>query len=279
MRYISVSGIESASQIAALEQHNATIAGPRSPEFLVGIQASEKSQFDKIENSRGHNWHPVGDEIWRLLKPLRKATRRIIHYSFDATKNPGDVRCLIDDLLERKPENVELDGIQFNNLRLADQDYEDTLALIEHGSYKIAQLSAGVLRRCRPEELARRLADSSFSHVLVDTSGGMGRQFDLNEYIRTIEAFMDNAPDLEIGVAGGFGPGSMGYFEVLLSRYPELSCDAEGNLRIYPDNMRQEHARSSFSVDRAKTYITEAHQLIQEYLPAAPASSAESAGA
>jgi hypothetical protein len=265
-QYISVSGVEAPRHIEAIERFGVRHCPP-SPALLIGVQASEKTQYHKIENSRGPNWHPVGDTIWRLFQsaPTRRVAGRIIHYSFADTNQPRDIERLTCELLDRTPDDAQVDGFQFNNLAWNMHNFaplvEKTRARV-FGDYIIAQLSKSILELADPIELAQRLADSGVSHALLDSSGGVGRPFDESQYILFIESLREHAPHVGIGVAGGLGPDdAIAPYQKLLASYPFLSCDAEGALRTY-DVSPMKLSDSKFSTKLSTNYILAAEDAV-----------------
>jgi len=264
-QYVSVSGIETIEQIRALE-----IAKPTgSPALLVGVQASEKSQYRKIENSRGPNWHPVGEDIWKLFgnDEDHRVARRVIHYSYADTQDPNDVARLTGECIDRIPGECRVDGWQFNNLAWHEKDYTKVLELTKArlgADFIIAQLSGSILAHSDPVELAKRLAESGVSHTLLDSSGGSGKSFDETLYERFLEALARHAPDIGLGVAGGLGPGEhLEPYRRLLAQYPDLSCDAEGKLRDYPEDQSTERLRySNFCPVKATGLILDAYKSV-----------------
>jgi len=261
-QYISVSGIETIDQINSLEQ-----VEPRGAvTLLVGVQASEKSQYRKIGNSRGPNWHPVGDDIWKLFgnDEDHRVARRVIHYSYADTQDPNDVARLTGECIDRIPGDCRVDGWQFNNLAWHEKDYTKVLGLTKArlgADFIIAQLSGSILAHSDPVELAKRLAESGVSHTLLDSSGGSGKSFDETLYERFLEALARHAPDIGLGVAGGLGPGEhLEPYRRLLAQYPDLSCDAEGKLRDYPKDPATDQLKNSMlSTDNAKVFVLQAY--------------------
>lgn len=263
-QYISVSGVGTVDQIECLERSASRYESPASPTMLMGIQATEKSQFHKIENSRGRAWHPVGDDIWRLFSTSRepRIAKRIIHYSYADNPSADSVEQLTSEVLSRMPDTCQVDGWQFNNLNWLDYDYAST---IEHtkarvgSEFIIAQLSNATLSRSNPTELSKRLAGSGVSHALLDSSGGNGQAFNESVYRHFVDTLHDHAPNVGVGIAGGLGPGEdLDSFRSLLSTYPSLSCDAEGKLRLRtPDGV------SLLDNELASRYTVEACEAIK----------------
>jgi hypothetical protein len=69
------------------------------------------------------------------------------------------------------------------------------------------------------------------SGILLDMSGGEGRDMDASYLSHYVQAISEDRPDLTIAVAGGLGPDSLKLVEPLLKQFPWLSRDAQSRLR------------------------------------------------
>jgi len=72
-------------------------------------------------------------------------------------------------------------------------------------------------------------------YVLLDPSGGIGRQFDPEVERPYLEALVDMG--IGLGVAGGLSPSTLHLLEPLVKDFPQLSIDAEGRLRNQDDQL------------------------------------------
>ena len=73
--------------------------------------------------------------------------------------------------------------------------------------------------------------------VLLDLSGGTGREIDLEWIEETVQRLAESPVPRRIGIAGGFGPESLPTFRTLrerlgVERFRSLSVDAESRLRV-----------------------------------------------
>ncbi len=99
----------------------------------------------------------------------------------------------------------------------------------------ILQLNTNALEEVgnSPEDLVKRLADYEgiLHRVLLDKSMGRGQGMDANALRPFLDALSKETPWLSLGVAGGLGPKTMHLLGDLPNSYPNLSIDAQGQLR------------------------------------------------
>ena len=115
------------------------------------------------------------------------------------------------------------------------------------GMYFILQIPARAIEECRAESdagTARNVAERlclyfrgnlkrPFSHVLIDPSCGTGKDLDVGLTEAIVKALTQAlaGTGVEIGIAGGLSAETLPHVKPLLTRYPDLSTDAEGKLR------------------------------------------------
>ncbi len=109
-----------------------------------------------------------------------------------------------------------------------------------------------------PQEVVRRIGDYEgvIQRVLLDKSMGRGIGLDAQELLPFIRLIRKIFPDLGISVAGGLGPKSIHLLEPLLKEFPDLSFDAQGQLR--PSG----NALDPIDWDLAGEYLVKALQLV-----------------
>lgn len=86
-----------------------------------------------------------------------------------------------------------------------------------------------------PRLLVERLRDyrdrATIHRVLLDKSGGEGREMDAEALLPFARAIRENLPELGLVVAGGLGPETMSLVEPIVREFPDVSIDAQGKLR------------------------------------------------
>jgi hypothetical protein len=104
----------------------------------------------------------------------------------------------------------------------------------------VLQVGSGAMKQMLsdPKRIARRIAtyDSLVDYALIDPSGGLGKQMDVQFALNCISWFYDASTKITIGVAGGLGPDTVRDVEEIIDTYYDTSIDAEGKLRDAEDN-------------------------------------------
>jgi hypothetical protein len=92
--------------------------------------------------------------------------------------------------------------------------------------------------------------------LLFDMSGGEGREMQTEWLLSYLRIAREHFSGFSFGVAGGLGPYSVHLLEPLLSEFPHISIDAQGQLR--------NSANSMDPIDwwRAEKYIEEAMRIL-----------------
>lgn len=82
-------------------------------------------------------------------------------------------------------------------------------------------------------QLLRKIKEygSSVDVVLLDMSAGKGIPMESNVLLPRIEMLKENLPSMKIAVAGGLGPETIQLMEPIWEKHPEISIDAQGQLR------------------------------------------------
>lgn len=114
-------------------------------------------------------------------------------------------------------------------------DIVRTLMVSRRNPEIVLQVGKNAIEQAGNDPLAvvERLKDYEgwISRVLLDKSMGRGIGMDATDLIPYVRAIKEHIPDLGLGVAGGLGPKSMGLVEPLVREFPDLSIDAQGQLR------------------------------------------------
>ncbi len=113
-----------------------------------------------------------------------------------------------------------------------------------------------------PAEVVRRLEEYSgaLDCVLLDKSMGRGLGMDAQALLPYLRALRDAMPDLHLAVAGGLGPDTLQLVEPIVDEFPDISIDAQGQLRKSGDS------RDPIDWHRARLYIQRAMQMFGEAL-------------
>lgn len=91
-----------------------------------------------------------------------------------------------------------------------------------------------------PERLAAKVAaeyKGLIDYVLLDPSGGYGRDFDPAEIAEYLDALKKARLGIGLGVAGGLSATTLHNIKPLIAEFSSLSIDAEGRLRDSDDHL------------------------------------------
>lgn len=258
--YIGVSGI------GHYEQHGEIIdlALRERPDLLgyfimIGIQATGKTQVLDIPNKRGQMWHPVGDSIAEAASNEDSGfTKPYIHVFFDG-KN--ELEQGVANVMRRTRHYVQ--GLQFNGLAWLDTDYRPFLSIFkaDYPSQSII-LQAGsiTLDNHSPSELADGLKTMPVDYLLLDPSGGEGKQMDLTRIRNYVDEIYQSQLPVGVAVSGGLDAQNVeGLIGPLMEEYPDLSCDAEGRLR------KGAEGSTMIDIDAVDAYLVACKQTIQRH--------------
>lgn len=251
MAYIGVTGFTKREQV---EQFLELI--PDSPrETMIGVLASYKSLRGIPQSPLRAGRTPKSDALSRIFVPHLN-TLNLIHYNSEQ----GQSNTIADDLLRLEGlAREELDGFQLNICWPNPHEVEKfrKYSQIKHlnGDYA-ARIVLQIGRRAieelggSPEAVAHRVKDwygGIIDTVLFDLSGGLGKDLDMRELGEFL--FCAQNYGLEVGVAGGLGPGSMHLLDPIPRDVFIRNIDAEGKLR---------NAQNELDIGKALLYYNQA---------------------
>ena len=141
------------------------------------------------------------------------------------------------------------------------QKYPDTMIILQVGKFAIEKANSD------PQEITKRLKEygSSIDFVLLDLSMGKGVGMNAEVLLPLLRLIADEAPGLGLAVAGGLGPESVDILEPIAREFPDISIDAQGNLK-HKDAPRdsQGHLVSTHPADvnRSREYIRKSCEIL-----------------
>lgn len=108
-----------------------------------------------------------------------------------------------------------------------------------------------------PDQLVQKIDTygNDLDYVLLDKSMGQGKALDANFLIPFLEILTEKRPDLGLVVGGGLGPDTLSLLKPLIQRFPQISWDAEGQLRTSRD------LKDPIEWNRARQYLNKSFQL------------------
>ena len=218
----------------------------------VGVMMSYKT-LNSIE-TKWSKAFPPKEMIADIFRPGDEEVYYCLHYA-DYDHNTG-----FADLAR----GIEYAGPWVNAVQL-DMSWPDpeVVASGVHTSRRqievILQVGKNAIEEANndPVEVVRRLEDYDgvIHRVLLDKSMGRGLGMDANGLIPFARAIRERFPMLGLVVAGGLGPETIQLVEPLVAVFPDVSIDAQGQLR--PSG----NALDPINWDMAGNYLIKAHQL------------------
>lgn len=229
--YIGVTGFMRQQDVATAMQtfeHNGL---PANRQLGVGVLVSAKT-FDEQPNKYPNRYPNVMD-IGRYFPPHRLALN-LIHFSTDTPERLPEQLKQLTELGGRW-----LDGFQLNVVwpDLSSIEFPPNMRVVlQIGERAIKQ--AGNDPHRVVEWIGAYLRDGKITDVLLDASGGKGVPLDpsmVRRYAWAIRrAFNDT---VGIGIAGGLCAENLESIGELVREFPNLSIDAEGQLRTPEDHL------------------------------------------
>jgi hypothetical protein len=243
--YVGVSGVVNPQQqsrlVAAASAAGFEEAGR---ELLLGVKGTHKTQYLDQENKYGPDWYPVGAAGFAgalASTTNRPAAQRVaqlyleLEHVADATYRTEFVERIVTR------GNSWLTGLQFDMLPWhTDHRIGDFLRDVRY-RYDLPiylQAHGPAMKAFGADVIADALSDLTgvVDYILFDSSHGTGATMDVEQLGQFVEAAYSH-PQLQrmgIAVAGGLDETSLSALSDLVSRYPDLSWDAEGKLHPGP---------------------------------------------
>lgn len=231
--YVGVSGVTHGYQSDIIRRIADTVGLADDRDILLGIKATHKTLMLDTENKYGADWYPVGKDIGTVTQACYGMPSWIRPVAQVFMEDPAD-RAYRDEFTGRLESRCApgLYGIQYDLLPWHEPDLTgdlcEYLADVDEAGYEVYLQVHGPAMALGPAEAARRFAAYApyVTHVLFDASHGTGQRLDTGRLADFLDAF--SGFGVGLGVAGGLGPDVP--LADLLSEYPHLSWDAEGNL-------------------------------------------------
>lgn len=219
----------------------------------VGAMISYKT-LNEIPTSTG--W----EKIWLNEKGLRdlfvddKEVFNVIHYA-DYPDETHKVLSKSSDVLRAvKKAGPHVNGIQLdmvwpNGKIIADlKEWKPDLQVIMQVSSKAIEFATN--HELNIVQVLECYNLDYIDYVLVDFGMGRGTPFNPTVALDLVEQVLLLMPQKKVAVAGGLGPETFANLKPIFSKYPEISCDAQGQLR--PSGS----AKDPLDMQRVASYIS-----------------------
>lgn len=180
------------------------------------------------------------------------------------------------NLLENLEKSVEYGGehlhaIQLdvtwpdpNELKKFRDKHQETIIVLQVGKFALSEVDGD------PQKVVDRLKKygDSIDHVLLDMSMGKGQGMEAGGLLPLLRLIRQELPELGLAVAGGLGPESVDLLEPIAQEFPDISIDAQGNVKT-KDAPKDEkgHLLSTHPADlsRSKEYLKKACRILDSF--------------
>ncbi len=114
-----------------------------------------------------------------------------------------------------------------DELKRFKSEHPDIAIILQVGKFGIKEIDSN------PHALVDRLREygESIDYILLDMSMGMGKSMETEGLLPMLRTVRDQIPELGLAVAGGLGPDSIDLLEPIAAEFPDISIDAQGNLK------------------------------------------------
>jgi len=240
--YVGITGFKTREDVLEVEDIANELGFENfSHSLMFGYLVSDKRIRDR--DSEGKQSSSLND-----LPTIVRLTPRfgfpVLHYFTRGNEYAEEIQELFN--FGRLYENGICRSVQLNNMDVL-PTVEDVDRIIQSlpKLEVILQLPRKFLEELTPEQATRRVKEYEglISYVLVDPSGGLGLDFNLEKCIDVMSA-VDEALNIMVGVAGGFsGDNVRERIRDIQSRFSKPFCiDAQGKLRVKDDKRRMDYS-------------------------------------
>lgn len=254
--YIGITGFMSVSEVLRMASVQYSLSARRRElkpvrDLMVGVLVSLKTLAGGTNKWPGR--YPKVDDIKSIFTGHPHMVN-LIHYNTD------DPTTLARQLLElHELAGEHLHGFQLN-VAWPDMGQLRRYRMMRADRPRIVlQIGDRAMREVDgvPGRIAERVHGYGdlVDDILIDPSGGLGEPFNTEIARIMLAVVKERCPSVNLGVAGGLHPDSLGLVEPLLKEFPELSIDAEGRLRRKPQD--------DLDIVVAEQYFRAAHDLFE----------------
>ena len=225
----------------------------RDRQLMVGVMMSRKTLND-LPTKWAKIW-PSREKIARIFT-LHHRVMNTLHYA-----DYDGIDVLHNLLAAARCGGVGLDAIQLDMI-WPDPDALFTFCDARPNLKIVLQVGADALNMFDndPVRVAQMLTEDNgaLDYVLLDKSMGHGLGLSVAVLLPFLREIRTRLPGLGLAVAGGLGPETLHLVEPIVDEFPDVSIDAQGQLRPSGD------AKDPIDWGRATLYIERAAQLFTE---------------
>lgn len=251
--YIGVTGFMTRAEVVhALE----VVPEGSTRRMMIGLLMGEKTLGGETNKHPGR--YPKRENAGDIFIDDPRALN-LVHFN---TENPEN---LVEQLVEViKYVGPHLDGFQLNiawppisEVQKFAKLYPDLFLVLQIGSRAMNAFEN------MPEHVAgfARGYLPAIDAILIDSSGGRGEVFNPATTLEYFRVFQEE-PAIAVGVGGGLSIETAYRLDSVISEFPDLNTDAEGRLRLPPDDRLSVHtARAYFRTIYAKFLVVREAEL------------------
>lgn len=223
---------------------------------MLGYLVSYKTL--KGEETKNKRYVKFNDLREILLETKDRAFNMIHYYSRENSSLAEQVNLMFNKIYHQglcRALQLNVDLPDRNELKFIKKDFEDIQIVF--------QASKNVLKLGIKDILSElKKYGSSIDYVLIDSSGGSGRNFEINGSLDLYKEIKSKLPNLIVGFAGGFNP------ENVFERSKELterigssnfSIDAESGLR---DKLSNDYGDDILNIEKVRKFLKNSSQIL-----------------
>ncbi len=264
--YVGVTGFMSNDEVSAVLAEVDRVSPDSERKLMVGVLMGTKTA-QGLPN-KWPNRYPKSREAKDIFVPHPRSLG-LVHYHADDPQKLYEEILWADAVCGMAKHNQAFSGFQLNVC------WPDPLTLmhlraIEHqlgerSMIIVLQIGGGAFDKIHhsPGRLAEKIHDEYLDlidYVLLDPSGGKGEPFNPQkalEYLRALRADNGINQTIGLGVAGGLSAQNIGLLKPILEEFPDISFDAEGQLRDSADHL---------DMQKTLAYVRAAFELCDQVL-------------
>jgi len=226
---------------------------------MLGFLVSYKSLNNQpIQNKR----YPPLNSLKELLMNADDRVLRIIHYN---TREPGLAEQIQTLFNKEDFYNDNLcRAIQFN-IVWPDVKEVDKIKRSMPDLTMVLQLSQKATENKTDREIVNKTKEygAAIDYVLIDPSGGQGKEFDLEKSVNLHDEISARCPLITVGFAGGFvGDNVYPKVKSIIKKIGrnDFCIDAEGGLR---DKLSENYGDDLLNMDKVKKYLEASSSILE----------------
>jgi len=209
----------------------------------------------------GNKRYPLMDSLPNLLMEARGNAFTMVHYN---TKEMSTLFEQVSKIFERIYKWNLCDALQLNivwpditQVKMIKEKFPD-MGIVFQASEK-------AMNGKTPKEIANKIMEygNSINYVLIDPSGGEGREFQTDDSINLYNELKEKSSNLAIGFAGGFsGDNVEKKITDIIEKIKtsDFCIDAEGGLR---DKLSEEYGDDFLNIKKVRNYLQEASKVLE----------------